>query len=84
MARIDPETGAVRGALDIIQLSIHDGLNSHLDALCHYQGPIGRKPSEPAVSYNGFPFTLTAAGFTLQIYQIQGGTASPFTGLATF
>ena len=25
MARIDPETGAVRGALDIIQLSIHDG-----------------------------------------------------------
>jgi len=62
MARIDPETGAVRGALDIIQLSIHDGLNSHLDALCHYQGPIGRKPGEPAVSYNGFPFTLTAAG----------------------
>jgi hypothetical protein len=38
------------------------GLSSHLDALCHYQGPIGRKPGEPAVSYNGFPFTLTAAG----------------------
>jgi hypothetical protein len=62
MARIDPKTGAIQGALDIIQLSIHDGLNSHLDALCHYQGPIGRKPGEPAVSYNGFPFTLTAAG----------------------
>lgn len=62
MARIDPKTGAVQGALDIIQLSIHDGLNSHMDALCHYQGPIGRKPGEPAVSYNGFPFTLTAAG----------------------
>jgi hypothetical protein len=62
MARIDPKTGAIMGALDIIQLSIHDGLNSHLDALCHYQGPIGRKPGEPAVSYNGFPFTLTAAG----------------------
>ena len=62
MARIDPNTGEVRGALDIIQLSIHDGLSSHLDALCHYQGPIGRKPGEPAVSYNGFPFTLTAAG----------------------
>jgi hypothetical protein len=62
MARIDPKTGAVLGALDIIQLSIHDGLNSHLDALCHYQGPLGRKPGEPAVSYNGFPFTLTAAG----------------------
>ena len=62
MARIDPKTGAVLGAIDIIQLSIHDGLNSHLDALCHYQGPIGRKPGEPAVSYNGFPFNLTAAG----------------------
>jgi hypothetical protein len=62
MARIDPQTGAILGALDIIQLSIHDGLNSHLDALCHYQGPIGRKPGEPAVSYNGFPFSLTAAG----------------------
>ena len=62
MARIDPKTGAMLGALDIIQLSIHDGLNSHLDALCHYQGPIGRRPGEPAVSYNGFPFTLTAAG----------------------
>lgn len=62
MARIDPRTGAILGALDIIQLSIHDGLNSHLDALCHYQGPIGRKPGDPAVSYNGFPFSLTAAG----------------------
>ncbi len=64
MARINPTTGAVQGALDIIQLSIHDGLNSHLDALCHYQGPIGRQPGEPAVSYNGFPFVLTAAGCT--------------------
>lgn len=64
MARIDPNTGAVQGALDIIQLSIHDGLSSHMDALCHYQGPIGRRPGEPAVSYNGFPFTLTAAGCT--------------------
>jgi len=62
MARINPVTGAPQGALDIIQLSIHDGLSSHLDALCHYQGPIGRRPGEPAVSYNGFPFTLTAAG----------------------
>jgi hypothetical protein len=62
MARIDPNTGAILGALDVIQLSIHDGLNSHLDALCHYQGPIGRRPGEPAVSYNGFPFILTAAG----------------------
>jgi hypothetical protein len=62
MYRIDPKTGAALGAIDIIQISIHDGLSSHLDALCHYQGPIGRKPGEQAVSYNGFPFNLTAAG----------------------
>ena len=62
MSRINPVTGQPQGALDIIQLSIHDGLNSHLDALCHYQGPLGRRPDQPAVSYNGHPFTLTAAG----------------------
>jgi hypothetical protein len=62
MARVHPVTGAIQGALDVIHLSIHDGLSSHMDALCHYQGPIGRKEGEPAVSYNGFPFTLTAAG----------------------
>ena len=62
MARVHPVTGAIQGALDVIHLSIHDGLSSHMDALCHYQGPIGRKDGEPAVSYNGFPFTLTAAG----------------------
>jgi len=62
MARVHPVTGAIQGALDVIHLSLHDGLQSHMDALCHYQGPIGRKPGEPAVSYNGFPFTLTAAG----------------------
>lgn len=45
-----------------MHLSLHDGLQSHMDALYHYQGPMGRKPNEPAVSYNGFPFTLTAAG----------------------
>ena len=32
----DPQTGKVRGALDIISFGIHDGTNSHLDALCHY------------------------------------------------
>lgn len=64
MARVHPVTGEVLGALDVITLSIHDGLSSHMDALCHYQGPIGRKPGEPAVSYNGFPFVLTAAGCT--------------------
>src|SRR3990172_1533637 len=62
MARVHTVTGAIQGALDVIHLSLHDGLSSHMDALCHYQGPIGRKEGEPAVAYNGFPFTLTAAG----------------------
>ena len=38
MARIHPVTGEVQGALDVITLSIHDGLSSHMDALCHYRG----------------------------------------------
>lgn len=55
MVRIDPKTGAVSSALDWIGLSLHDGLNSHLDALCHYRGRDGR-------IYNGYPQNLTAAG----------------------
>jgi hypothetical protein len=62
MYGLNPKTGEATSAIDIIHLSIHDGLNSHLDALCHYQGPIGRKPNEPAVAYNGNPFNLSAAG----------------------
>ena len=55
MVRIDPKTGEVRSAIDWIGLSLHDGLNSHLDALCHYRGRDGR-------IYNGYPQNLTAAG----------------------
>jgi kynurenine formamidase len=33
----NPETGKIGGALDIISFGIHDGTNSHLDALCHYR-----------------------------------------------
>ena len=31
-----PKPGETRGALDTISYGIHDGTNSHLDALCHY------------------------------------------------
>ena len=55
MVRIDPKTGEVGAAIDWIGLSLHDGLNSHLDALCHYAGRDGR-------IYNGYPQNLTAAG----------------------
>src|ERR1700674_4732339 len=32
-----PETGKIRGALDIVTFGIHDGTTSHLYALCHYR-----------------------------------------------
>ncbi len=69
---IDPKTGVPRGAIDVITVSVHDGLSSHLDALCHYQGPLLRKPGEPAVSYNGHPFVLTAAGCTMSAVDRMG------------
>ena len=55
MIRLDPVTGLPSAALDRIGLSIHDGLNSHLDALCHYADRQGRV-------YNGYPQNLNAAG----------------------
>jgi hypothetical protein len=39
MVARDPATGKVRGAFDSISFGIHDGTNSHLDALCHYAVP---------------------------------------------
>lgn len=62
MWRLNPQTGEAVGAIDILQISIHDGLSSHMDALCHYQGPLGAKPNEPRVAYNGHPFKLLAIG----------------------
>ena len=55
MIRLDPVTGLPPSALDRIGLSLHDGLNSHLDALCHYADREGRV-------YNGYPQNLNAAG----------------------
>jgi putative cyclase len=31
-----PKPGETRGALDTISYGLHDGTNSHIDALCHY------------------------------------------------
>jgi len=58
MWRVDPETGAVNAAIDVMQISLHDGLHSHLDALCHYQKVVDGK----AVIFNGYPANLSAAG----------------------
>lgn len=54
----DPNTGKVRGALDAISFGIHDGTNSHLDALCHYALPRDGKQ----LVFNGHPQDLDEKG----------------------
>jgi hypothetical protein len=46
-----PQPGVPRSALDTISYGIHDGTNSHLDALCHYTLLRDGK----VVVYNGHP-----------------------------
>ena len=58
MTNIDAATGRPRGALDKISFGIHDGTNSHLDALCHYALP---RDGQQLV-FNGHPQDLDAAG----------------------
>lgn len=54
----NPQTGKIGFALDIITYGIHDGTNSHLDALCHYAL---RKDGVPVV-FNGHPQDLDDKG----------------------
>jgi hypothetical protein len=58
MSRLDPDTGLPTFALDEIQFSLHDGMLSHLDALCHYRTEIDGE----YVIFNGYPQNLTATG----------------------
>ena len=58
MTSIDPKTGKVRGALDGISFGIHDGTNSHLDALCHY----ALERDGKMLVFNGHPQDLDEAG----------------------
>jgi hypothetical protein len=46
-----PKPGETRGALDTISYGLHDGTNSHIDALCHYTLLRDGK----VVVYNGHP-----------------------------
>ena len=57
MALINSD-GTVSRAIDVIQLSLHDGLMSHMDALCHY----ALERDGKSVIFNGYPNNLTAAG----------------------
>jgi hypothetical protein len=58
MTNVDPQTGQVRSALDGISYGIHDGTNSHLDALCHY----ALQRDGKAVVFNGHPQNLDQEG----------------------
>ena len=58
MTAVDPETGAVRFALDALSFSLHDGMLSHMDALCHY----ATVRDGERVIFNGYPQDLDAQG----------------------
>ena len=58
MSRLDPVTGEPSFALDEIQFSLHDGMLSHLDALCHYRTEVDGK----YIIFNGYPQNLTVNG----------------------
>jgi hypothetical protein len=58
MTSIDPATGLPTFALDEIAYSLHDGMLSHLDALCHYRTEIDGR----FIIFNGYPQNLTATG----------------------
>ena len=53
-----PAIDSASFALDEIQFSLHDGMLSHLDALCHYRTEIDGE----YIIFNGYPQNLTATG----------------------
>ena len=58
MSRVDPDTGEPLFALDEIQFSLHDGMLSHMDALCHYRTDVDGE----YVIFNGYPRNLGVDG----------------------
>ncbi len=60
MTSIDPNTGQVRGALDAMSFSLHDGQLSHMDALCHY----ATQRDGESIIFNGYPQNLNVGGCT--------------------
>jgi len=58
---VDPASGKPRGALDAMTFAIHDGGNTHMDALCHYAVESSRG-KEVQRNYNGYPQELLPEG----------------------
>ncbi len=58
MTAVDPNTGAIRFALDAMSYSLHDGQLAHMDALCHY----ATERDGQQVIFNGYPQNLDTEG----------------------
>jgi len=57
---VDPKTGKPGGALDAMTFAIHDGGDTHMDALCHY--PVESTRGKVQLNYNGYPQELLPEG----------------------
>lgn len=58
---IDPKSGKPTGALDAMTFAIHDGGDTHMDALCHY--PVeSTRGTAVQLNYNGYPQELLPEG----------------------
>lgn len=84
-----PKPGVPRSALDTISYGIHDGTNSHLDALCHYtllrDGKVVvdngyfEDAAREAAARKRWAFFMT-----VQLTRLDGGTATNFNALGIF
>jgi hypothetical protein len=57
---VDPKSGKPQGALDAITFAIHDGGDTHMDALCHY--PVESTRGKVQLNYNGYQQELLPEG----------------------
>ncbi len=68
MVNVDPETGWVTSALDVVTIPLHDRTLSHMDALCHWatDSEEGIRATDRIpdrrIMYNGHPQNLTVDG----------------------
>jgi len=73
MTSVNPQTGLPNFALDAVSFSLHDGMLSHLDALCHYRTEVDGE----YLIFNGYPQNLDADGCKdLAIDKMAGGYVS--------
>ena len=59
---IDPKTGKPTGGMDGISFAIHDGGDTHMDGLCHYQVESSKNKPTPPLVFGGIVQELTMEG----------------------